>query len=244
MADPVQPSRHHHRPPGKPARPVTADAEHPLAALRAGVRYVFGFAPIGNTLLLVAAISFTGFAAPVILPILARDVFGGDARTLGWLMSASGMGALGGAIYLSTRTTVRGLGTVIVLGGWAMGAGLAAIAFCRALAPAMACMTCLGAGGVLLMASGNTVVQSLTDDDKRGRVMSLFAMAFTGTTPLGNLAIGTLSDPRRLGVHWTLIGCGVCCAISTGIYFLRLPHLRVHARPILDQREETARRMA
>ncbi len=60
----------------------------------------------------------------MILPILARDVFGGDARTLGWLMSASGIGALGGAIYLSTRTTVRGLGTVIALGGWAMGAGL------------------------------------------------------------------------------------------------------------------------
>ena len=105
------------------------------------MRYVLSFAPIGNTLLLVAAVSFTGFAAPVILPILARDVFGGDARTLGWLMSASGVGALGGAIYLSTRTTVRGLGTVIVLGGWAMGAGLAAIAFCRTLAPAMACMT-------------------------------------------------------------------------------------------------------
>ena len=229
---------------GESGARVHADAEHPLAALRAGVRYVLGFAPIGNTLLLVAAVSFTGFAAPVILPILARDVFGGDARTLGWLMSASGVGALGGAIYLSTRTTVRGLGTVIVLGGWAMGAGLAAIAFCRTLAPAMACMTCLGAGGVLLMASGNTVVQSLTDDDKRGRVMSLFAMAFTGTTPLGNLAIGTLADPRRLGVHSTLIGCGVCCAITTGLYFLRLPQLRVSAGPVLDQREETARRIA
>ena len=169
------------------------DAERPLEALRAGVRYVFSFAPIGNTLLLVAAASFTGFAAPVILPILARDVFGGDARTLGWLMSASGVGALGAAIYLSTRTSVRGLGTVIVLGGCAMSAGLIAIGNCRTLEPAALSMVCLGAGGVLLMASSNTIVQSLTDDDKRGRVMSLFAMAFTGTTPLGNLAIGALS---------------------------------------------------
>ena len=227
---------------GRPAQ--KRDAEHPLAALRAGVRYVVGFAPIGNTLLLVAAASFTGFAAPVILPILARDVFGGDARTFGWLMSASGVGALSGAVYLSTRTTVRGLGTVIALGGWAMGAGLLALGFCRTLEPALACMTLLGAGGVLLMASSNTVVQSLTDDDKRGRVMSLFAMAFTGTTPLGNLAIGALADPRRLGVHWTLMGCGVSCALCVGVYFLRLPQLRVYAGPILDQREETARRMA
>ena len=215
------------------------DAEHPLAALRAGMRYAFGFAPIGNTLLLVAAASFTGFAAPVILPILARDVFGGDARTLGWLMSGSGVGALAGAIYLSTRTTVRGLGTVIAVGGCAMSVGLAAIAFCRTQAPAEVCMMCLGTGGVLLMASSNTVVQSLTDDDKRGRVMSLFAMAFTGTTPLGNLAIGALAG-GRLGVRWTLVGCGVCCALSTAVYYLRLPQLRAFAGPVLTRREEAA----
>ena len=70
-----------------------------------------------------AAAALTGFAAPVLLPILARDVFGGDARTLGWMMSASGGGALGGAIYLSTRTSIRGLGTVITLGGFAMARG-------------------------------------------------------------------------------------------------------------------------
>ena len=215
------------------------DTQNPLDAIRAGVRYAFNFAPIGNTLLLVAAASFTGFAAPVILPILARDVFGGDARTLGWLMSASGVGALGAAIYLSTRTTVRGLGTVIAVGGWAMGAGLITIGFCRAMEPAMLCMVLLGAGGVLLMASSNTVVQSLTDDDKRGRVMSLFAMAFTGTTPLGNLAIGALSG-GRFGVRWTLVGCGVCCALSTAVYFFRLPQLRAFAGPVLDQREEAA----
>ena len=227
-----------HRPAAGQARRGQA-AERPLAALRAGVRYVFGFAPIGNTLLLVAAASFTGFAAPVILPILARDVFGGDARTLGWLMSASGVGALGGAIYLSTRTTVRGLGVVIVLGGAAMSAGLAAMGFCRTMEPAMLCMVCLGAGGVLLMASSNTVVQSLTDDDKRGRVMSLFAMAFTGTTPLGNLAIGALAG-GRLGVRWTLVGCGACCALSTAAYFWRLPQLRASAGPVLDRREAAA----
>ena len=84
-----------HAPASNTAVRQKRDAEHPLDALRAGVRYVWGFAPIGNTLLLVAAASFTGFAAPVILPILARDVFGGDARTLGWLMSASGGGGVG-----------------------------------------------------------------------------------------------------------------------------------------------------
>ena len=121
-----------------------------------------------------------------------------------------------------------------------MSAGLVAIGYCRTMEPAMACMVCLGAGGVLLMASSNTIVQSLTDDDKRGRVMSLFAMAFTGTTPLGNLAIGALADPRRMGVRWTLVGCGVCCALSTGGYLLRLPQLRAHARPVLERLDPSA----
>jgi MFS family permease len=210
-----------------------------LAELRDGFAYAFGFAPIGNVILLVAATAFTGFAAPVLLPILARDVFGGDARTLGWLMSASGVGALAGALYLSTRVTVRGLGDVITLGGVAMGAGLIACAFCRTTAPAAACLLFVGVGGVLLMASSNTIVQSLTEDDKRGRVMSLFAMAFTGTTPLGNLAVGALAG-GRLGVRWTLVLCGACCALTSCVFFLRLPTLRRFAAPILEKLDDVA----
>ena len=205
-----------------------------MVQLRAGVRYVLSFPPIGNTLLLVAGASFFGFAAPVLLPILARDVFKGDARTLGWMMSASGVGALAGAIYLSTRTGLRGIGTVITLGGLAMGAGLLGCGLSRGLDAALVFLACLGGGGVLLMASSNTVIQSLTDDDKRGRVMSLFAMAFTGTTPMGNLLIGALAG-GRIGVRWTMVGCGGCCAVCAGLYFLRLPQLRAAAAPILER---------
>ncbi len=210
-----------------------------VSELRAGVAYVFGFAPIGNVLLLVAATAFTGFAAPVVMPIFARDVFGGDASTLGWLMSAVGVGALAGAIYLSTRTTVRGLGRVIGLGGLAMGAGWMACGLCRTLAPALVCLAGVGAGGVLLMASGNTVVQSLVDEDKRGRVMSLFAMAFTGTTPLGNLVIGGLAD-GRLGVRGTVILCGAGCVLCAVVFMARLPQLRIEAKPKLDALENIA----
>ena len=110
---------------------------------------------------------------------------------------------------------------------------------CRTVEPALGCLTLLGAGGVLLMASSNTVLQSLTDDDKRGRVMSLFAMAFTGTTPLGNLAIGALAG-GRVGVHRTLVGCGVCCALCAGAYLSQLPKLRLQARPTLDRLENLA----
>ena len=210
-----------------------------LSELRAGVAYAFGFAPIGNLILLVAATAFTGFAAPVVMPIFARDVFGGDAGTFGWLMSASGMGALAGAIYLSTRVSVRGLGRVIAAGGLAMGAGWISCALCRTLEPALLCLTCVGAGGVLLMASSNTVVQSLVDEDKRGRVMSLFAMAFTGTTPLGNLVIGHLAG-GRVGLRATVFGCGVGCVLCALAFLARLPRLRIEARPKLDALENVA----
>ncbi len=218
---------------------VARSAGRTLIELRAGVSYAFGYAPIGNLILLVAATAFTGFAAPVVMPIFARDVFGGDASTLGWMMSASGIGALAGAIYLSTRLTVRGLGWVIGAGGLAMGAGWIACGLCRTLGPALICLTCVGVGGVLLMASSNTVVQSLVDEDKRGRVMSLFAMAFTGTTPLGNLAIGALAG-GRLGVRGTVMICGTGCVLCAVAFLLRLPKLRIEAGPRLDALENVA----
>ena len=131
---------------------------------------------------------------------------------------------------------MRGLGRVISLGGLSMGLGLIGCGFCRALEPAAACLVFTGAGGVLLMASSNTVVQSLVDDDKRGRVMSLFAMAFTGTTPLGNLAIGALAG-GRLGVRGALMLAGTSCALCALVYLVRLPGLRAQAGPMLDRME-------
>ena len=119
-----------------------------MEELGAGLRYTWSFPPIGNTLLLVAGASFFGFAAPVVLPILARDVFRGGPQTFGWMLSASGVGALAGAIYLSTRTSLRGIGTVITLGGVAMGVGLVGCGLSRGLDAALVFLTFLGAGGV------------------------------------------------------------------------------------------------
>lgn len=205
-------------------------------ALRAGWAYAFGFAPIRALILLVALISFAGFAAPVLMPIFARDIFGGGARTLGTLMSATGLGALAGALFLSTRQGVRGLGDVITVGGVLMGAGLVATACCRTLEPALVGLALVGAGGVLLMAGSNTVLQHLVEDDKRGRVMSLFTMAFTGTTPLGNLVVGALAA-TSLGAPRTLAVCGVVCLLVVAYFRRQLPRLRAVAAPVLARLE-------
>jgi MFS family permease len=212
----------------RPTRPVK---QHPWIELREGFHYAFAFAPIRALIILVAAISGIGFSATVLMPVFARDVFFGDARTLGYLMSASGIGALSGALYLGTRTSVRGLGKVITFGGAAMGAGLIGFAISRWLPLSLACLTTMGIGGVLLMASSNTLVQTLVDDDKRGRVMSIFSMAFTGTMPVGNLVVGFLAG--KWGTKVTLIASGAICIVIASLFFRSIPRLRAAAAPVL-----------
>lgn len=214
-----------------PKRPLPAQQLHPLIELRQGFHYAFNFAPIRALIVLVAAISAIGFSYTVLTPIFARDIFHGDARMLGYLMSASGIGALSAALYLGMRTTVRGLGKVIAFGGAAMGVGLIGFAWSRWLPLSLACLTLTGMGGVLLMASSNTLVQTLVDDDKRGRVMSIFAMAFTGTMPIGNLVVGFIAE--KLGTMATLMGCGVICIVIAILFFRAIPKLRAAAAPVM-----------
>jgi MFS family permease len=146
-------------------------------------------------------------------------------------MSASGIGALCGAIYLSTRKTILGLGKVITVGGALMALGLSAFSWSRWLPLSLVLMGLAGAGGVLFMASSNTVIQSLVEEDKRGRVMSIFMMAFTGTAPLGNLAMGVVAS--KLGAPDALLISGVCCALVIFVFFLKLPGIRAAAAPLM-----------
>lgn len=208
-----------------------AVTKHPWLEMRDGFNYAFGFPPIKALILLVAGFSITGFSYTVLMPVFARDVFQGDAKTLGWLMAASGVGALLGALYLGTRKTVRGLGDVITLGGVLLALGVSGFAMSSWIAVSVICLAFAGAGGVLLMASSNTLVQTFVDDDKRGRVMSLFTMAFTGTVPLGNLAAGAIAN--RVGAANTLIFSGLTCLVVVGMFYRKLPSLREAAAPIL-----------
>jgi MFS family permease len=205
--------------------------QHPWIELREGFHYAFSFAPIRALILVVAMVSFTGFSYAVLMPIFARDVFKGDARVLGYLMAAVGVGALIGAGYLGNRRSVRGLGKVIAIGGLLMGIGLIGFSLSQFLPLSLACMTMTGLGGVLLMASSNTLLQAMVEDDKRGRVMSIFTMAFTGTAPLGNLAMGAVAG--KFGASTALLISGAACAIIVFFFYRKLPRLRQAAAPLL-----------
>lgn len=201
--------------------------------LRAGADYAFGFGPIRALILLTGAMGLFGMSFAVLVPAYAQSIFGGDARTLGLLMSAGAVGSVLGALYLAGRRSVRGIGRTILGGGLAAGLGLAGFAFSSNLALSAGCLMITGAGGILVFASNNTLVQNLVDEDKRGRVMSIYTVAFLGGMPLGGLLTGAVADVVGLRVATGLNA--LSCALVVAVFAWHLPRLRAQARPILER---------
>jgi MFS family permease len=202
----------------------------PLERIKDGFNYAFGCPPIRAILLLSAIVSFLGMQYTVLVPVFADKILQGDAQTLGFLMAASGVGAISGGIYLVTRTTVVGLGKLIILGPALLGMGLIVFALSRYLPLSLIAMLFIGLGTILQIASGNTVLQTIVDDDKRGRVMSIYTMSFLGVVPFGNLLGGTLAD--RIGVTPTLIFAGSACLLGSFYFSRQLPALGKIVREI------------
>jgi MFS family permease len=214
-------------------RAAAARVTRATAELLEGFRYVMGNLPIRSVLLLLAVVSLMGMPYTVLMPVVASSVLHGGAHTLGFLMAASGAGALAGALYLASRTSVVGLGRVIGISAAIFGASLIAFALSRSLWLSLVLMVPTGTGMMVQMAASNTVVQTLVDEDKRGRVMSFFAMAFFGTVPFGSLLAGTLA--QRIGAPNTIGLGGVACILGAALFFRALPELRRHARPVYER---------
>jgi MFS family permease len=202
-------------------------------SLKEGFTYAFGFAPIRSIILLIASISLFAMPLTVLMPVFARDVLHGNANTMGFLMGASGIGALAGALFLAQRKSVLGLGKVIIFATVLLGAGLIAFSFSRILALSLFCMLFTGYGMIVQMASSNTILQTIVDNDKRGRVMSFYSMAFLGMAPFGSLLSGSLA--HQIGVNHTLLVCGILCLAAIIPFALQLPKLQQMVRPIYER---------
>ncbi|MER3492872.1 MAG: MFS transporter [Mastigocladus sp. ERB_26_2] len=217
----------------KPQKTIVS-MSNPLEQIKEGFLYAFGFAPIRSLLLLSALVSFFGLQYTVLVPVFAEKILQGNAETLGYLMAASGVGALSGGIYLASRKTILGLGRLIVVGPAILGIGLIAFSLSRFLPLSLFTMLFVGLGTIFQVAAGNIVLQTIVEDEKRGRFMSLLTMSFLGTIPFGNLLGGALAD--RIGATNTLIIDGVVCILGS-IYFMKqLPNLRKLIRPIYVER--------
>jgi len=198
-----------------------------LHSLREGLAYAAGYTPIRALLILVATVSLMAMSQSVLMPIYAQEVLGGNEETLGYLLGASGLGALLGSLYLATRRSVVGLGRVIAFGPVVLGATLAGFAFSHHLWLSIPLMVIAGAAMLTTIASANTVLQTIVEDGQRARVMSLFTVAFMGMAPFGSLLAGSVATV--VGVQWTLLIAGAACACG-GLFFAR--QLRV-IRPLL-----------
>jgi MFS family permease len=201
-----------------------------LKGLKEGFFYSFGFAPIRAVLFLLMAVSIMGMPYIVLMPVFAKDILQGGSHTFGFLMGATGGGALCGAVYLAHRKTVAGLERVIPLMTGLFSLGLIGFALSRHEWLSLLLLLVTGFGLMVQMASSNSILQTIVDDDKRGRVMSFYVMGVMGTTPIGSLLAGIVAD--RLGAPATLLIGGSCCLAGALLFMRKLPAIREIIHPI------------
>ncbi len=210
--------------------PVKPPAGKVFAKIQEGFVYAFGFAKLRTLLIFLTVISFLGMSTGVLIPVFAKDVLQGNAYTQGMLMSASGVGALMAALYLAARKTVLGLGRIIFLAAGFFGLAQIAFSYSTRLEFSVPIWIVAGFCMMLHMAATNTLIQTISDDDKRGRVMSLYAMAFLGVAPLGSLVGGSLA--AQIGAPATVRISGVLCLVASLIFGLQQLRLRKVVRTI------------
>ena len=226
---------------------VVRKATSTLTELKEGWSYVSGFLPIRTILLLFALVSLMGMPFVVLMPVFAAKVLHGGPHTLGFLMGAMGVGALTSALSLAARRNVRGLIRMIPIAAAVFGVGLIGFGLSSVFWFSMVTVMIAGAGMMQGMAASNTIVQTLVDEDKRGRVMSYYTMAFMGMAPFGSLLAGSMahaipstplwivSGPVLAGAQWTVILNGLVVVLGALWFSTRLPALRVVVRPIYQE---------
>jgi MFS family permease len=212
---------------------VPKSAAGMLARLKEGWTYVSTFAPIRSVMVLFAVVSFMGVPYTVLMPVFATKVLHGGPHTLGFLMGAAGVGSIISALTLAARKSVRGLYRVIPAMAALFGGGLIAFSFSRNYWLSLALMSVTGFGMMQQFAASSTVIQTIVDEDKRGRVMSFWTMAYMGASPFGGLLAGSLAPV--IGAPGTVLLCGAGCVAGAVWFWFQLPKLRPVIRPIYQK---------
>ena len=148
-----------------------------------GFRFVMRMKPIRALLLLLGCISLLALPYSVLMPIFADKILHGGARAFGILMGAAGCGALGGALTLAMRTGVRGLGRWIAISCAAFGTSLILFSFSRYFWLSVILLIPVGYSVMLQTSASNTLLQTMSPDNLRGRVLAVYSMMFMGMAP-------------------------------------------------------------
>ncbi len=206
---------------------------HIIMDLKEGLNYIFGSPTIRAILIQVSSMSLIGMSYIVLMPIFARDILRGGPQTLGLLMAGVGVGALFGALFLASRKETRGLLKMIAIASVIFSSALILFSFSRLFPLSLGIIIFLGFGMMAQMVSCNTVIQTIVDDDKRGRVMSFYTMSFMGISPFGSLIMGSMAS--RLGAPVTTLIGGLCCLFVAFLFIRRLPKLQEDVNKILSK---------
>jgi MFS family permease len=201
--------------------------------VKEGWTYVSTFAPVRTVLILFAIVSFMGVPYTVLMPVFTTKILHGGAHMLGFLMGAAGVGSIFAALSLAARKSVRGLYRVLPTVSAIFGGGLIAFSLSRTYWLSLVLMAVTGYGMMKAAAAANTVIQTIVEEDKRGRVMSYYMMAYMGASPLGSLLAGSLAPV--IGAPRTVMLCGIGCVAGAVWFALQMPKLRPIIRPIYQQ---------
>ncbi len=202
---------------------------HIFRHMKEGLDYAFGFPPIKYLLFLLTLVSLMG-SYQVLMPVYASEVLKGGSDTFGFLMGAGGSGALVGALFLASRESAVKLGRLIPASTALFGASLIILSFSRLFLLSLILMSFVGLGLMMHTAASNTVLQTITDDDKRGRVMSFYTMAIMGTAPFGSLLAGTMA--KFLGTPAAILIGGFACVAGALLFMKKLPELKKRVLPV------------
>jgi MFS family permease len=203
---------------------------HVFADIHDGFKYAAGFVPIRAILLLLIFIGLAAMPYSVLMPVFARDILLGNSRTLGFLMGATGVGAITGALFLAAQKTVSRLSSFVVMALSIFAVAIFAFSMSGMLWFSMIMLTLAGFGLMVMIAAVNTVLQTIVDDDKRGRVMSLYSMSFIGMAPFGSLLAGTAA--HIIGAPRTVLISGCLCILAAVLFSRKLPEIKKLIHPI------------
>lgn len=201
-----------------------------LTGLKDGLSYAFGSVPIRTILLLLATISFFTMPYVVLMPVFAKDILHGGPKTLGFLMGSVGIGALIGAVFLASRKSIQNIDKIMIRAVCILGSSIILFSFSRHIPLSLLLMLFTGFGLMVQMASANTVLQSVVDIDKRGRVMSLYTMSFMGMAPFGSLLAGAIAS--NIGAPHTILISGSFCLLAAALFYRKLTRISKTIHPI------------
>ncbi len=219
-----------------PPHPKKTRSSAVFAEMTEGFRYVTRHIPIRTLLIMMSVISFFGLPLITFIPAYVKDILSGNSETLGLLLSCIGIGSFSAALYLAARKNISGLGRIITIAGFLLGLSLIYLSFIHTIG--LAALVCIPAGFALVItvASINTLLQSLSDEDKRGRVMGYLAMTFTGISPIGSLILGALE--KYTGLPFIILLSGFICFLAGGVFEYYRPLIKQHA--VMPQKDDSS----